>query len=75
MKIDPKQIKRILSGNIKKYRGKAKLTQEKAAEKTDITVKYWQRLEMISQVDLPSLQVIFKIAKTLKVPPSKLLDY
>lgn len=70
-----KKIKRILVKNVKDYRGKLGLTQEQAAEKAGITYKYWQRLEMTSQADLPSLQVLFKIAKALKTTPSKLLNY
>ena len=70
-----KQIKNILVRNIKRYRNKAGLTQEQAAERAGITYKYWQRLEMISQIDLPSMKVLFKIAKALKISPSKLLDF
>ena len=69
-----KQIKAILVRNIKKYRDKAGLTQEQAAERAGITYKYWQRLEMTSQIDLPSLPVLFKVAKALKISPSKLLN-
>ena len=68
-----KQIKKILAGNIKKYRTRLKLTQEQAAEKAEITLKYWQRLEMTSQIDLPSLPTLFKIAKALDIQPAKLL--
>ncbi|MCB9758171.1 MAG: helix-turn-helix transcriptional regulator [Candidatus Omnitrophica bacterium] len=50
-----------------------RLTQEQAAELASITSKYWQRLEMTSQIDLPSLKVLFKIADVLNVPASKLL--
>ena len=64
----------MLVGNIKKYRKKANLTQEEAAEKSEITGKYWQRLEMTSQIDLPSIQILFKIAKALNTKPSKLLE-
>lgn len=67
-------IKGLLVKNIKKYRERLKLTQEQAAEKADITTKYWQRLEMTSQIDLPSLPLLFKIAQTLEVKPSKLLE-
>lgn len=74
MNYEQRQIKSILVKNIKKYRGRLKLTQEQAAEKAGITAKYWQRLEMTSQIDLPSLNVIFKIAEALKIAPSKLLD-
>lgn len=70
-----RKIKEILVKNIKKYRGRRKLTQEQAAELAGITAKYWQRLEMKSQVDLPSINVIFVIAKTLDIPPSKLLEF
>jgi len=67
-------IKSLLVKNIKKYRERLKLTQEQAAEKADITTKYWQRLEMTSQIDLPSLPLLFRIAQTLEVNPSKLLE-
>lgn len=59
---------------MKKYRERLKLTQEQAAEKADITTKYWQRLEMTSQIDLPSLPLLFKIVQTPEVKPSKLLE-
>lgn len=67
-------IKTILVKNMKKYRGKLGLTQEAAAEKANITVKYWQRLEMVSQIDLPSLQMLAKIASALEIPIWKLLQ-
>ena len=69
------EIKEILVENLKKYRKKQGLTQEEAAEKAGITGKYWQRLEMTSQIDLPSLSVLFKVAQALEISPSKLLDY
>ena len=72
---EDKKIKIILVQNIKKCRKKQGLTQEQAAEKAGITGKYWQRLEMISQVDLPSLNVLFKIAEALNIKPAKLLEF
>ena len=74
MKKDPSKLKLVLAKNMKKYRKEAKLTQEKAAEKADMTVKYWQRLEMVSQIDLPSLPMLEKIAKSLGIKSSKLLE-
>ena len=74
MKNYGREIKEILVGNIKKYRLKKKLTQEQAAELAGITSKYWQRLEMTSQTDLPSLNVLFNIASVLDIHPSNLLD-
>lgn len=70
-----KEIKETLVKNMKKYRDRQGLTQEQAAERAGITSKYWQRLEMISQIDLPSLNVLFRIAGALEIPPSKLLDF
>ena len=67
------KIKSILAANIKKYRKKHRMTQEQAAERAEITVAYWQRLELISQADLPSLTTIFKIAKALNIHPFQLL--
>ncbi len=66
-------IKGILARNMKKYRGKLKLTQEQAAERADIGVNYWQRMEMLSQSDLPSLPMLFKISKGLDVEAHQLL--
>lgn len=75
MRSEQKDIKRILARNIKKYRARLKMTQEQAAERAGITLKYWQRLEMASQIDLPSLPTLFLLAKVLKINPSKLLDF
>ena len=49
------------------------MTQEQAAERAEITTPYWQRLELVSQTDLPSLPTIFKIAKALYIKPYQLL--
>lgn len=73
MKNTQNQIKNTLVTNIKRHRAKCKLTQEQAAEMAGITAKYWQRLEMTSQTDLPSLPMLYKIAEVLKTTPSKLL--
>jgi transcriptional regulator with XRE-family HTH domain len=69
-----RRIKKVLAENLKKYRARLKLTQEAAAEKSDIAVRYWQRLEMVSQKDLPSLQMLAKIADTLEIPVWKLIQ-
>ncbi len=74
MKGDTRKLKKLLVKNIKKYRAKKKLTQEEATEKADITAKYWQRLEMASQTDLPSLVALGKIAAALKVKLHQLLQ-
>lgn len=61
------KLKQTLARNLKKHRADLDLTQEKAAERAGFTVKYWQRLEMISQPDLPSLPALAKIAKALDI--------
>ena len=61
------KLKQTLAGNMKKHRAKLRITQETAAERAGLTVKYWQRLEMISQSDLPSLPCLIKIAKALNI--------
>ncbi len=61
------KLKQTLARNMKKHRAKLRLTQEQAAERADFSVKYWQRLEMISQSDLPSLPALVKIAKALNI--------
>ncbi len=71
---ETRRIKKVLAANLKKCRAKLELTQEEAAEKADIAVRYWQRLEMVSQKDLPSLQMLSRIAHTLETTPSKLIQ-
>jgi len=73
MEANPRAIKNILARNIKRHRGRLGLTQEEASERADITVAYWQRLELTSQVDLPSLPALFRIARALNVKPFQLL--
>ena len=61
-----------ISKNIRKYRLRAKMTQEKLAEKAGIDYKYIQRLEGKTP---PNMQVntLDKIAKSLNTTPDKLL--
>jgi len=70
---DIMKIKSMIATNIRKYRKKRRMTQEQAAERAEITSAYWQRLELVSQSDLPSVHTIFKIAKALNIHPYQLL--
>ena len=74
MEYSHKVIKKILSSNLKKYRAKLDLTQEEAAEKADLSLNYWQRLEMVSQDDLPSIPTLGVISKVLNCKLSDLLS-
>ena len=71
---DSKVLKKAFSANLKKYRKKFKLTQEEAAEKANLSLNYWQRLEMVSQDDLPILPTLARIAKVFKVKARDLLS-
>lgn len=57
---------------IKKLRKRRGLTQEKLAELTEIDYKYVQRLESKNPPAV-KIDTIQRIAKALKVDPSKLL--
>ncbi len=67
------KIKSTIATNIRKYRKKRHMTQEQASERAEITTAYWQRLELVSQTDLPSVPAICKIAKALNIHPYQLL--
>ena len=74
MELNEKMIKILLTKNVKKYRARLKITQEEAAERADLTLNYWQRLEMVSQKVLPSMPTLFKIAQVLHCKPKDLLS-
>lgn len=63
-----------LGRQIKILRGKRGLTQADLAELTGIDYKYIQKIEGKSSPDL-RLTTLEKIAKALKVPCAKLLDF
>ena len=66
-------IKQIVARNIRKYRAKANLTQEKVAELANLSLNFYQRLELASQKDTPSLATLFKIAKVLRTKAALLI--
>jgi len=70
---DYRKLKNIIASNIRRYRLRLALTQEEAAEKAGITDKFWQRIELHSQIDVPSIFTLTKIAAALKVKPHQLL--
>ncbi len=59
---------------IKELRQKRGLTQEQLDESTGIDYKYLQKIEGKTPPNL-KVETIEKIAKSLKVPCSKLLDF
>jgi len=69
-----KSLRFIVSRDIKEFRKKRKLTQEKLADLASVDYKYLQRIEGKNPPNL-RLATIERLAKALKVKPSKLLDY
>lgn len=63
-----------LSRKIKKLRRKCGITQEQLAELVETSYKYIQRIEGKNPPDV-RLTTIVKLAKALKVKPSKLLEF
>ena len=63
---------RNLGRNIATYRKNARLTQEGLALKANLTRGYLSQIEAENVDKAPSLDMIFNIAKTLKVPVYKL---
>ncbi|MBU1122360.1 MAG: helix-turn-helix domain-containing protein [Candidatus Omnitrophica bacterium] len=69
-----KSIKLLLGKKIKEIRQKNKLTQERLSEMADIDYKYLQKIEGKNPPNI-KIETIEKIAKALKITPSKLLDF
>ena len=62
-----------LGKNIKKARLKTDLTQAEVAEKAEIHVNYFARIERGEEN--PSIDIVEKIAKALKVKSSEILPF
>lgn len=63
---------KILGQNIKKYRKKAGLTQDKAAELSGLSVNYFRQLELGNKT--PRLETFIRIAEALHVSADRLLS-
>jgi transcriptional regulator with XRE-family HTH domain len=62
-----------LGKNLKKLREKAKFTQGQVAEKADIHVNYYARIERGEEN--PSFEILENIAKALKVKLSDIVSF
>lgn len=65
---------RILGLKIAYYRKKAGYTQENFAEKIGKSHNFIAQVEGTGTIKGVSLETLFKIAETLNIPPSKLLE-
>ena len=72
MKIKPNDLKLTLSENIKKYRKKKGLSQEKLALLASIDRSYMSEVERC--LANPSIDAILRISNALEVYPAQLLD-
>ena len=61
--------------NIAYYRKREGMTQEQLAEKAEISRSYLAAIEAPNKVTNLSLEVLFNIAKALRMPASKLLEF
>lgn len=64
-------LTRILQKKVRKYRKEGGLTQEELADKVGISRAYMGYIEQGRNV--PSLEVLEKIARVLRVKPSELI--
>jgi len=64
------EIQAVFIENMKKYRKKAKLTQEKLAEMCNTDFRYIGQIE--TGVRCPSLDYVERIASALKIAPYRL---
>ncbi len=61
--------------NIAYYRKLCGFTQEKLAEEANLSRSYLSALEAPKEIKSMSLEVLFTLAKVLKIEPKKLLDF
>jgi transcriptional regulator with XRE-family HTH domain len=64
-------IKEVLAGNLKKYRKEKGLTQEKLAEKANMSLQYLALLELARK--FPSGEMLERLAKSLDIETYELL--
>ncbi len=62
----------IFSNNIRYYRKRCSMTQERLAEKCDLSVSYIKQIESGREYKNVSLTVILKISKALNISVDKL---
>lgn len=68
------EIRLQFARRLKTLRKRFHLTQEQMAERLEMDVRYYQRLES-NKPGAVKIDTIAKIAKALKLTPSKLLDF
>ena len=69
-----REIYKIVSINIKKYRKKAKISQLQLSRQTGISYEYIRRIESTKEIHTFSIEVVDKIATSLKIETFKLFQ-
>jgi transcriptional regulator with XRE-family HTH domain len=70
--LENKGIREILAANLKEYRRKMGMTQEKLAEKANVSTHYIAMIETCKKYPKP--EMLEHIAKTLEIEPYKLFS-
>ena len=68
------KIRLELANRLRRLRAQQGLTQEKAAEKAGLDLRYYQRLES-RKPSATKIDTLDRLAKVFKIKPSKLLDF
>ena len=68
------KVRRDFARQLKRYRKAVGLTQEEAAEKAGMDTRYYQRIES-DKPNAVKIDTIDRLAKALKVPAWKLLQF
>lgn len=71
---DENYVYTILANNLKKYRKQAGLTQEQLAEKSLYALSFIKNLESKKVYQTASIGTIYKFARVLNIPVSKLFE-
>ena len=68
-----KEITKTIANNLSKYRKQLRYTQKEMAEKADLNMNYYAKVERGEAI--PSLKTIKKLAKAFKVTATDIIGF
>lgn len=68
-----KEITKTIANNLSKYRKQLRYTQKEMAEKADLNMNYYAKVERGEAI--PSLKTIKKLAKAFKVTATDIVGF
>ncbi len=68
-----KEITKTIADNLSKYRKQLRYTQKEMAEKADLNMNYYAKVERGEAI--PSLKTIKKLAKAFKVTATDIIGF